>query len=156
MSHASDLQFSVEGNPRPQGSKTAVRSGNKARVIEAGNNTSRAQHRAWRDAVTVMARNAAQHAGHTEPWDCPVAVELTFTMPRPKSWPVTKVYADTKPDLDKLTRAVLDSLTDAGVFADDSRVVWLNVAKVASTGRNGRTGVDVIVCPVDPTKEDDR
>ena len=56
MSHASDLQFSVEGNPRPQGSKTAVRSGNKARVIEAGNNTSRAQHRAWRDAVTVMAR----------------------------------------------------------------------------------------------------
>ncbi|MBK7021502.1 MAG: hypothetical protein IPH38_18385, partial [Candidatus Microthrix sp.] len=66
MSHASDLQFSVEGNPRPQGSKTAVRSGNKARVIEAGNNTSRAQHRAWRDAVTVMARNAAQHAGHTE------------------------------------------------------------------------------------------
>lgn len=35
MSHAGDLQFSVDGNPRPQGSKTAVRSGNKARVIEA-------------------------------------------------------------------------------------------------------------------------
>ena len=77
----------------------------------------------------------------------------------PKSWPLAKVYADTKPDLDKLTRAVLDSLTDAGVFTDDSRVVWLNVAKVAATGRDGRatgrdgrTGIDVIVCPVGPTQ----
>ncbi len=149
MSHASDLQFSVEGNPRPQGSKTAVRSGNKARVIEAGNNTSRAQHRAWRDAVTVMARNAAQHAGHTEPWDCPVAVELTFTMPRPKSWPITRVWADTKPDLDKLTRAVIDSLTDAGIFTDDSRVVAIDACKITSVGRDGTSGVYVGVKPME-------
>ena len=154
-----ELTFSVPGVPRPQGSKTAIRTGDRARVIEAGTNDSRAAHRAWRDTVTLYARNAAQRAGLAEPWDCPMAVVLTFHMPRPKLWPLAKVYADTKPDLDKLTRAVLDSLTDAGVFTDDSRVVWLNVAKVAATGRdgratgrNGRTGIDVIVCPVGPTQ----
>nr|DAN37658.1 MAG TPA: Endodeoxyribonuclease RusA [Caudoviricetes sp.] len=48
-------------------------------------------------------------------------------MPKPKRprWDVPAV----KPDLDKLTRAVFDALTDAGVWRDDSRVVDMRVTK---------------------------
>ena len=63
--------------------------------------------------------------------------------------PVTKVYADTKPDLDKLTRSVLDSLTDAGIFTDDSRVVAIDACKITSVGRDGMSGVYVGVKPME-------
>ena len=64
-------------------------------------------------------------------------VHASFYLPRPKShftkrgvrlsapwWPVTK------PDLDKLTRALLDALTDAGIWRDDSQAVELHAEKI--------------------------
>ncbi|MBC7594563.1 MAG: RusA family crossover junction endodeoxyribonuclease [Kineosporiaceae bacterium] len=70
----------------------------------------------WRHTV-------ATHADRGVTFDCPVSVELTFVMPKPKRprWTTPA----TKPDIDKLERAMLDGLTDGGLIADDARVVRL-------------------------------
>ena len=47
------------------------------------------------------------------------------------------------------TRAVLDSLTDAGIFTDDSRVVAIDACKITSVGRDGTSGVYVGVKPME-------
>lgn len=62
-----------------------------------------------------------------------LSMHVTFSMPRPRAHYRTGKFAHllrdgapthhgTKPDLDKLLRAVGDALTAAGVYADDSRV----------------------------------
>lgn len=56
-----------------------------------------------------------------------VSVSLTFWLKRPKT--VTRQYPTKTYDIDKLTRAVLDSLTQAKVIEDDSNVVDLTVRK---------------------------
>lgn len=66
-----------------------------------------------------------------------VAVRLVFYIHRPTSHlradgslkPSSPSRPHSKPDVDKLSRAVLDSMTGAHVWADDSRVVDLHVSK---------------------------
>ena len=54
----------------------------------------------------------------------PVAVDITFTMPKPKAAPKKRrTYPITRPDRGKLARAVEDALTEAGVIRDDSQIV---------------------------------
>ena len=52
----------------------------------------------------------------------PVSLDVTFTMPRPKSAKAGSRPA-TRPDLDKLLRSTKDALKTAGVYEDDGRVV---------------------------------
>lgn len=117
------LEFRVKGLPAPQGSKRAfVRNGRASLVEMAG-----ASLKAWRQDVTV----AARYAMSTEGWysvDEPVEVHIAFAMPRPKSRADDDWHA-TRPDIDKLTRAVLDALTTAQVWRDDSRVADLKAWK---------------------------
>lgn len=63
--------------------------------------------------------------------DGPVEVQLYFRMPKPASKPVWKFWADRKPDLDKLVRAVLDSIAGKGkpLVREDSRVIRLVAEK---------------------------
>ena len=115
------LDFFAEGVPVPQGSKNAYVRGGRAVLVDAN-----ARLRPWRSAVRSAAEEAIEAAGW-EMLDEPCRVYLGFTMPRPKRprWGVPAV----KPDLDKLTRAVFDALTDAGVWRDDSRVVSMEVTE---------------------------
>lgn len=62
-----------------------------------------------------------------------VTAEITITVPKPKSapkrltsWPITR----TSSDIDHHARAVLDALTEARVWKDDSQVVELTIRKV--------------------------
>lgn len=71
----------------------------------------------WMHAIELVAGRV--HRG--EPIDAPVAVEAVFYMPRPKR-PRWSLPA-TKPDTDKLQRAVGDGLERAGVLKNDSRIV---------------------------------
>lgn len=131
------IRFDVPGLPAPQGSKTAVVRGGRAVVLE-GKGPGRQRHVDWRTAVATVARAHAPE----RPIDGPVAVTIDFRLPRSKSWPKRlgdPAWHTTAPDLDKLARAVLDSLTHAGLIADDARVVRLAANKVAVTGWTGAT-----------------
>ena len=78
---------------------------------------------AWRQSVAAaaMALNAAPLQG-------PVLVHATFWLPRPKSRAKRHLWPDTRPDLDKLARAVLDALTGIA-WANDAAIVDLHAQK---------------------------
>ena len=119
----SALEFRVRGIPAPQGSKRAYVRNGRANLVEMAG----ASLKAWRQDVTVAALAATRQGG----WyviDKPVAVHVGFYMPRPKSRPLDVIHAK-RPDIDKLTRAVLDALTTANVWEDDSLVADLKVWK---------------------------
>jgi crossover junction endodeoxyribonuclease RusA len=118
----------VHGTPAPQGSKIRGRYGS---VYESNPNV-----KPWRDAV----RGETQRLGMV-PLAGPVDCRILFRMPRPKGHYGTgrnagKVrnsapsYPASKPDLDKLCRAVLDGLTDGGAWKDDGQVVKLIALKM--------------------------
>jgi crossover junction endodeoxyribonuclease RusA len=112
----------VFGIPAPQGSKRVfIHPATKRPVLtEASSKT-----RPWRQKIVDACGTVPNHG----PLEGPVAVYLVFTMPRPKSAPKSVTRPATRPDCDKLQRAVFDSLTDAGVWKDDAQVC--EVARVA-------------------------
>lgn len=125
------LTITVYGAPVTQGSKTRTRWG----MVDAN----AAKLRPWREAVKYAALDALTVGAigdvpvHRPPMDGPVAVEATFTLPKPGSapkrrhtWPIKARSGD----IDKLLRAAFDSLTDAGVWEDDAQVVEVTARKV--------------------------
>lgn len=95
----------------------------------------------WRAQVTAAAL-AALPTGWS-PLDEPVAVACDFYLPPPqrRRWWLPA----TKPDLDKLVRAVLDSLADAGVLINDSRVVEFGRTRKLYADELHPPGVAVVV-----------
>ena len=123
------IRLVIHGLPAPQGSKTAVRRGDRAIAIEGGSATGRQKHKSWRQAVTAAAVDVPDHQRTLSDKDA-VAVALRFWMPKPSSSPKRLWWAKVKPDLDKLVRSTLDGLADGGLLpGGDSRVVSLRVAK---------------------------
>lgn len=114
------ISFQVHGLPIPQGSTRAWVVHGKPIITSSAKGLS-----TWRRLVADVAQNYAPK----EPWEGPVGIELHFGLPKPKSAPKKKrVWPDKRPDLDKLTRAVLDALTYV-VFADDSQVIEIQASK---------------------------
>jgi Holliday junction resolvase RusA-like endonuclease len=132
------FQLFIEGEPRPQGSKTPVQRGGKIILIEA-----QKQLPAWREHMTKMLQ--LKQLEETQPFTTAVNVALTFWLTRPKS--VKRQYPTGTYDIDKLTRAVLDSITKAGVWRDDSDVVDLTVRKTYADMHE--PGVLVSITPFD-------
>jgi Holliday junction resolvase RusA-like endonuclease len=118
------LSFQVFGDPVPQGSKRAFVVKNRAVVVD----DNKATLRSWRWAVVDAAR--AEINGDP-PELGPIRVTLMFFLRRPQR-PKAGVPI-VKPDIDKLARAVLDGMTDAGVFRDDSQVTTLTARKRYTT-----------------------
>lgn len=129
------LDVFVNGLPAPQGSKRLLAHG---AMVESSKRV-----KPWR--TDIMAE-VVHHYGTGHPTDHPVAVELYFNLPRPKSHHLTGVsttgkvreyaprYPQGRPDLDKLVRAVLDALGSSGcVWRDDSQVCHLNTWKTYAT-----------------------
>ena len=108
------VEFFIPGIPVQQGSKSGFSRVGSTSVQMTDQNAKNLKP--WRHTVATQADRGVT-------FDCPVSVELTFVMPKPKRprWRVPAV----KPDIDKLTRALLDGLTDGGLVADDARVVRL-------------------------------
>jgi Holliday junction resolvase RusA-like endonuclease len=90
----------------------------------------------WRSAVMLAANVALNASMDVSPFTEPVKLEVEFFLERPAK----SKYADRpggKPDLDHLVRAVGDSLTQAGVLADDSLIVEI-VARKFWTGNSSK------------------
>lgn len=143
----SALSFQVKGLPAPQGSKRYLgRSGGKGVMVESSSKVA-----PWRADVRAAAEQAmADHWQANELgglpveqwslWRAPVLAEMIFYLPRARSHYGTGRNSDilkstaprwpaTKPDLDKLIRAILDSLTHV-VWSDDSQVVGIYTSKL--------------------------
>ena len=118
------MAFQVFGDPVPQGSKRAFVVKNRAVVVD----DNKATLRSWRSQVVDAARAELNGEG---PELGPVRVTLMFFLRQPKR-PKAPVPI-TKPDVDKLARAVLDGMTDAGVIRDDSQVTTLTARKRYTT-----------------------
>lgn len=133
-------QFEIIGLPAPQGSKTAVNIGGKARLIE-GKGPSRQRHKDWRTTIAQTARDIAA-ALPDAPLDGPLHLEVMFRFPMPASrkkadrergW----TWKTSAPDLDKLVRAIGDGLTAGGLIRDDARIVTTVAEKHEVTGWTG-------------------
>lgn len=114
-------RFFVDGNPAPQGSKSfkGMRGG---KPVLAESSKALAP---WRIRIAWHAQAARQ--GMLRP---PVHAQLRFVMARPKSLPKSRPTppAIARPDIDKLTRAVLDAITGP-LISDDSHITSLHVTK---------------------------
>ena len=129
------FSFTVFGSePRPQGSKKYVGS----RRTAAGNNIPMIIEASpglpvWRKAVSDAVIQAMHDSGDLSKFDGAVKVEAVFYLTRKKT--VTRALPTVPPDIDKITRSLLDSCKP--VWGDDSQVVRLEVSKKYATGQAG-------------------
>lgn len=135
-----NLTFRVDGIPVQQGSKRHVGNGI---MVEAAKGL-----KSWRQEAIDAAIRAKRESGMEFPLNGPVACTVTFTFPMPASrpkWMRDMAWSPktTTPDLDKLTRAIGDSLEQAKVVSSDARIWRWNVEKVESWTRTA--GVTVVV-----------
>jgi crossover junction endodeoxyribonuclease RusA len=117
-----EVIFDVLGDPASQGSHAIM----QGRIVQVNSK----KHKAWRKAITDTA--LAHLPLDWEPIDDPCELLVHFYLPKPAS--VKRSLPSVSPDLDKLIRAVGDSLTDAGVVKDDSRIVWIRASKSYASG----------------------
>lgn len=130
------LGYFVAGTPVPQGSKRAwLGKDNHVHMTEDAGK----RHTSWRFELSGQARQQMVDTGYIEPFTQAIHISLNFKQHRPLSHygsgrndRVVKATASQfpvkVPDIDKLTRAVLDALTSI-VWVDDSQVVKLTANK---------------------------
>jgi Holliday junction resolvase RusA-like endonuclease len=117
-----EVSLSVTGDPASQGSHAIM----QGRIVQVNSK----KHKAWRNAITQTA--LATLPADWEPIDEPCELIVNFYLPKPAS--AKRSLPTVSPDLDKLIRAVGDSLTDSGVVVDDSRIVRISARKLYAIG----------------------
>lgn len=157
LSEAAIVRLSVDGTPAPKGSNRAMVRGGRAVFVPGGSKVNQAALKSWDVAV----RDAAllELGARTSPVfvGVPLAVSVVFRLARPGGhWskrhgggllPSAPLHPGVKPDVDKLARSTLDSLSGL-VFDDDARIVRLTVAKEYAAP--GREGADISVWEYKP------
>lgn len=134
----------VPGVPQPKGSTRVVPNRRTGRMIVISDNP---QAKGWQLKVTAA---LAAHRRSMSALDGPVQLRVVFHLPRPKKHYRRNgdLRADaprqhiTKPDGDKLLRAVQDAVTDSGLIFDDGRIAIGSYEKVYADEVE-RVGVDV-------------
>jgi Holliday junction resolvase RusA-like endonuclease len=117
-----EVSLSVTGDPVSQGSHAIMH----GRIVQVNSS----KHKAWRKAIVQEA--IATLPNDWQPIDEPCELIVNFYLPKPKT--VDRQLPSVSPDLDKLIRAVGDSLTDSGVVIDDSRIVRISARKLYAEG----------------------
>ena len=123
------IVFSVPGEPRGMGRPRFTARRGRGGQIFAKVYTD-AESKKYKDLVTLYARSHMPR----EKWDGPIRLDVTAYLERPqrllkKSSPPGAIWCTTKPDRDNIEKAVLDALTDAGLWLDDKQVCAGEVRK---------------------------
>jgi crossover junction endodeoxyribonuclease RusA len=123
------IELIVYGSPAPQGSKKFAGTTKEGRGILV---ESSAKVRPWRMDVKQAAEQLRVSLNGLATLDGPLSVSMVFTLPKPASAPKRRrTWPDRKPDVSKLARSTEDAISDAGLWADDARVVeYTRLAKV--------------------------
>jgi Holliday junction resolvase RusA-like endonuclease len=123
------LALFIPGRPIQQGSMIARIVKGRAVVHSHAS----AELKAWRKTIAT----AIQAHGHPQigPY---VEVRGTYYMPKPASTKFPE-YPAGPPDLDKLTRATFDAITQSGLIEDDARIVRMVIEEewAAASGEPG-------------------
>lgn len=114
------ITFHAPGVPAPQGSKTRTRYG----MFESSKRV-----KPWRDIVTQCAAIAADEAALLRPLTPPYRLDVWFYFDRPRTTRAKHPVAPTVGDLDKLVRAIGDSLTQSGLIEDDRHIITIHAQK---------------------------
>lgn len=146
------IEITVLGIPATQGNKTGRpfrrKDGSLGVAMTEGKTKKAEEHlHSWRGMIATAASMTLQEKGSSL-LDGPVVVEVTFYLPRAKN-AKKKLFPDTRPDLDKLQRAVGDALSGIA-YADDSRIVdWRPRKRFADQWGHGRPGAAILVRPAE-------
>jgi Holliday junction resolvase RusA-like endonuclease len=118
----SRLEFAVTGEPAAQGSHAISRS---THIYDSSRKLG-----PWRDAVQWAACEARRLQSWERPGkDTPIEVTVMFSLAAPKRMPKGRTRPTTKPDTDKLLRAIGDALVKADVILDDAQIVRIAASK---------------------------
>lgn len=135
------LWFFVAGDPETKGSTRSFRVRNSDRIVTTSDNP---RLKNWEARVALGAQRIAEEKGwKPEPWPAYYTVALHFFLKRPGA-PKYVTRPAKRPDLDKLTRAVLDAISGI-LYADDGQVVSIEAEKLFYGGENvhGSPGLQV-------------
>lgn len=135
-----DIEFFVEGIPKAQARPCAFynKKTGRAGVYDKGNSAE------WKSKIVdACVKNEIKSFG-----SCCIHLEMVFHMPRPKSHFVSNNMAKglkndstdlhtSRPDLDNLEKAVMDAMTDYGVWQDDSFVCSKRSVKIYADNEVG-------------------
>lgn len=115
--------LTIYGEPKPQGSKSAFRQGNRIVMVEASKGLPE-----WRKQVITACNLYKLEQMTVEPFTSPVRVTAVFVLSKPKKPKFSQ--PGVKPDLDKLVRGLLDPIVIAEILKDDSLVTEIIASKV--------------------------
>lgn len=133
------LNLTVYGTSQPKGStRSFVKNG---RAITTSDNPNLA---AWSSLVASEAQRV--HLGNPL-LEGALTLAVTFYLQRPKSAPKARRYPTTKPDLDKLVRAISDPLIGSWI-TDDARIVDV----VARKRYGDPPRVEIALWEIDPCR----
>lgn len=139
-----NVEFFVAGVPRTKGSSHSFYNPKTHKTVFQHDN----EHlKAWQSMVSFTARQKG-----CKPTLGPVSVTILYILPRPKghfnSRGAVKSSVSqlpiSKPDIDKLERAILDSLTGV-VYLDDSQVVKVSQEKIYTSAIGDQPGARIRV-----------
>lgn len=121
------FSFTIFGLAQPQGSTRAFMPRGWTRPVITTDNS---KLKPWRRELAQTAMVAMRECGaKMAARGVPISISLSFFFEKPKSERRAALHKVTKPDLNKLLRAVLDGLTGIA-YADDSQVTECHVAKI--------------------------
>lgn len=123
------LAFFVEGKPIAK-ARPRFRRDSQGRPMTYTPKTTKE----WEETIAWIGRskiNSLDQRGETIklPFEYRVMASLTFYLPRPKSMPKYRTWNVKKPDLDNLSKSVLDGIEKMGLIKNDNLVTDLVLAK---------------------------
>jgi Holliday junction resolvase RusA-like endonuclease len=119
------IAFFAHGIPKGQPRPRAFSRGGKARVFDPGT------AEGWKGQIAIAAKGCLP----AQPITGPIALAINFYFPRPgrlktkKAMAIKDISHTAKPDADNLAKAVMDALTELGMWTDDALVCDLAITK---------------------------